>query len=152
VRRRRCRADAGGRRGRACLPRPDWVPILRAQGSPVITGAVDADGVPVVHLTVAGRTWRATIDTGFNGDLELPYALGPSVNARFLGRGQATLAAGQSIEEEYYLVDFPFDGRPVTALASFTAGTEILVGTRLLRDHRLEIDFPARQVKLERAG
>ncbi|MFN3650156.1 MAG: hypothetical protein ACK47B_11305 [Armatimonadota bacterium] len=116
----------------------------------MITGAVDADGAPVISLSVAGRTWKAIIDTGFNGDLELPQALGPSVNARFFGRGRANLAGGQAIEEEYYLVDFPFDGSTVRALASFVTGSEILIGTRLLQDHRLEIDFPARKVSLSR--
>ena len=43
----------------------------------MITGSVTADGVPVVPITVADKEWRATIDTGFNGDLELPEALRP---------------------------------------------------------------------------
>jgi hypothetical protein len=38
----------------------------------------------------------------------------------------------------------------VQALVSFVIGREILIGTRLLRDYRLGIDFPARQVTLER--
>jgi predicted aspartyl protease len=116
----------------------------------MIGGIVDAEGAPVIQLSLAGRTWKAVLDTGFNGDLELPYALGPTVNARYFARGRADLAGGQNIEEEYYLVDFPFDGRTVRALASFVPGTEILIGTRLLREHRLEIDFPARLVRLER--
>lgn len=33
----------------------------------MITGMVDADGVPVIDLEADGKTWRAAVDTGFNG-------------------------------------------------------------------------------------
>ena len=48
----------------------------------MITGSITPDGVPVVTPTVAGTTWTAIIDTGFNGDLELPSGLQPFVNAQ----------------------------------------------------------------------
>jgi hypothetical protein len=41
----------------------------------VIRGLVSAAGVPTVTLSVAGKDGPATIDTGFNGDLELPQDL-----------------------------------------------------------------------------
>ncbi len=41
----------------------------------MICGVVEAGGAPVIYLSLAGQSWRAIIDTGFNGDLELPYAL-----------------------------------------------------------------------------
>jgi predicted aspartyl protease len=116
----------------------------------VIEGIVDDNGVPIVFLSIAGQEWKAVIDTGFNGDLELPYTLGSHVNPRIFGLGLSLLAGGQSVEEEHYLVDFPFDGRVVRAVASFVTGDEILVGTRLLSDYRLTIDFPSAAVMLER--
>lgn len=116
----------------------------------MIEGSVDEKGLPIVTLLIAGKEWKATIDTGFNGDLELPYGLGSHVNPQFFGRGLSLLAGGQSLEEEHYLVDFPFDGEVVRALATFVSGDEILIGTHLLRDYRLLIDFPASEVKLER--
>ena len=116
----------------------------------MIQGIVDEKGLPVITLVIGGQEWKATIDTGFNGDLELPYALGPSVNPRFFGQGLSLLAGGQSLEEEHYLVDFPFDGRLVRALATFVSGDEILIGTHLLIDYRFMIDFPAGEVNLER--
>jgi predicted aspartyl protease len=118
----------------------------------VITGGVSDDGVPVVTLPVADRDWPAVIDTGFNGDLELPETLRDSLDARFVGRVLSTLAGGAIVEESAYLVEFPFDGRMVEAEATFVEDSEeILVGTCLLREYRLEIDFPARTVKLQRA-
>jgi len=49
----------------------------------MIEGRVEDDGAPVIYLPLGQREWRAIIDTGFNGDLELPFALGPIVNADF---------------------------------------------------------------------
>jgi predicted aspartyl protease len=116
----------------------------------LIAGAVNADGVPVVILPVAGQTWPATIDTGFNGYLELPDALRSSANPRFIGRIYSFLAGGQTIVEDGYLVDFPFDGQTVRAETTFVTGGGVLIGTRLLRDYRLEINFVAGTVVLEK--
>ena len=116
----------------------------------MIVGRISEDGVPVVMLTIAGREWPGIIDTGFNSDLELPVALRAAVRAQHHGRVYSTLAGGHEIREEAYLVQFPFDGEIVAAEATFVAGQEILIGTRLLRNHRLEIDFPAKTVRLTR--
>lgn len=118
----------------------------------MITGTVTDDGVPVIMLPIAGQLWQGIIDTGFNGDLELPEGLRSSVNARFVGRMTALLASGQQSEEDLYLVDFPFDGQLVHAEATFVPGQDLLIGTHLLRSYRLEIHFPARTVLLEPAS
>ena len=117
----------------------------------MILGVVSVQGLPTITLPVAGRDWPATIDTGFNGDLELPAALRDPLNAHFVGRATAALAGGQSVEEELYLVDFPFDGRIVQAEATFVSGDRILIGTHLLREYSLQVNFASRTVQLERA-
>ena len=117
----------------------------------MILGTIEeADGVPTVLISLAGRLWPAIIDTGFNGDLELPMGLLPLVNARFLCREPSYLAAGQVVDEDTYLVDFPFDGQIYAAEATFVPSDSLLIGTNLLRDHFLELDFPAQTVRLER--
>jgi hypothetical protein len=40
----------------------------------LIVGTV-SDDTPVVALDIAGREWPAIVDTGFNGDFELPDEL-----------------------------------------------------------------------------
>ena len=115
-------------------------------------GHVNPEGEPIVVLPIAGRDWRAIIDTGFNGDLQLPEALRPFVNPRFLWEIESQLAADQWVVEELFAVDFPFDGKTVRARATFVHDGDLLLGTHLLRDYRLEIDFPARTVRLERVG
>ena len=102
-------------------------------------------------MEVGRQSWQAIIDTGFNGELELPQRLRSSVNAQFVGRATSLLTANQQVEEDLFLVDSPFDGQMVRVQATFVDGDEILIGTRLLRDYRLQIDFPARRVSIEKA-
>ena len=116
----------------------------------MIQGAVSSDGVPVITLSIGGRAWIAVIDTGFNGDLELPEGLHESLDSRYVGRVTSALAAGQAIEEDVYRVSFPFDGQIVRAEATFVLGTHLLIGTHLLRDYRLTVDFVRKTVELER--
>lgn len=118
----------------------------------MIVGTVTGERQPLVVLPIAGHDWTALVDSGFNGDLELPDALRPFVNARFEAEVTSLLAGDQKIHEYAYRVDIPFDGREVTALATFVSGHEILLGTGLLTDYRLEIDFPARTVRIERTN
>jgi hypothetical protein len=72
------------------------------------------------------------------------------VNARFLCRNRSLLAAGQIVEEDSYLVDFPFDGQIQTLEASFMSAVDILIGIHMLRQYRLVIDFPAGFIRLDR--
>jgi predicted aspartyl protease len=118
----------------------------------VIVGTVTSAGVPTVQLDVGGRMWDAVVDTGFNGDLELPGALQAVSKAKYLAKVISVLAAGQSVAEDLYEVDFPFDGQTVSVEVTFVAQDVILIGTGMLRKHRLEIDFPRGTVRLERTG
>ena len=74
----------------------------------MIQGTVSTDGVPTITLPIHNQNWRTIIDTGFNGDLELPESLRNSLNARYIGQVTSALAGGQTIEESVYLVDFSF--------------------------------------------
>jgi hypothetical protein len=116
----------------------------------VIPGHVNAIGQPIVVLPVAGQDWEALVDSGFNGALQLPQALFSHLNPLNLGQVQSFLASGQSTQEHEFLGIFPFDSRLVPAEATFSSDPQILLGTVLLLDYRLTIDFPARTVLLER--
>ncbi len=118
----------------------------------MIERTASEQGVPFVELEVFARRFVAIIDTGFNGDLELPASLQPGLLGRYVGRVTSSLAAGQIIEEDLYLVEFPFDGQTMRAEASFVSGAEMLVGTRLLKHHRLEIDFARKKLSISRTA
>ena len=116
----------------------------------MIRGVVSADGVPTITLSLAGQDWPTIIDTGFNGDLELPEGLRSTLKERYVGRVTSALAGGQIIEEDVYVVEFPFDGQIVHAEATFVPGSQILIGTHLIREYQLQIDFVQKSVQLER--
>lgn len=117
----------------------------------MIQGTVSDTGVPTITLSIAEQEWTATIDTGFNGDLELPEALQKALNPQYIGEVTSVLAGGQTIVEELYRVNFLFDGKMIPAEATFVVNSDILVGTHLLQEYRLEIDFVRRTVVLEKA-
>lgn len=117
-----------------------------------MTGEIDEFGLPVVRLTIGGREWVATIDTGFNGDLEMPHELAPFFSPKRSGDARTTLAAGQVIDEDLYTISFPFDGEIVQADVVFATTDGILIGTNLLQRHRLEINFVAGTVALEKVA
>ncbi len=116
----------------------------------MITGIVTEDGVPLIHISVGDCLWPAAIDTGFNGWLELSDSCRDLVNPLFLGRVDSELASGVKIEEDAFSVELPFDGDSVESEVTFVESDAILIGTALIANHHLEIDFPARTVNLER--
>jgi hypothetical protein len=81
--------------------------------------------------------------------IELPERLKSRVNEQFVGRAMSLLAANQRIEEDVFLVNFPFDDRIVRVQATFVDSDEILIGTSMLLNYQLRIDFPARTVEIE---
>ncbi len=62
----------------------------------------------------------------------------------------SVLTGGQIIVEELYRVNFLFDGRIIPADATSVDDSSILIGTHLLREYRLQIDFVRRIVILRR--
>jgi len=116
----------------------------------VIQGVVSEDGTPLVTLSINNETRDGIIDTGFNGDLELPDELREKLNPVFVGRVLSALAGGQTVEEDIYLVEILFDGNMMHAEASFVAGTQILIGTRILQNYLLQIDFVRKAVQLSK--
>jgi predicted aspartyl protease len=117
----------------------------------VIEGSVSAQGVPEIELAIGGSHWTAVVDTGFNGDLELPIELWDFVNPRYLCRMRSQLAGGRTIEEDCFLIDFVFDGQHVEAEATFVDEQALLIGTHLLQRHRLHVDFVRRKLRIELA-
>jgi predicted aspartyl protease len=116
----------------------------------LIEGVITDDGVPAIDVDLGNLRWQAIIDTGFNGELELPEPLRSHVNARFVGRVTSLLAANRQIEEDVFLVDFPFDSQTVRVQATFVDGDAILFGTRMLMDYRLRVNFPMGSVVIEK--
>ena len=116
----------------------------------MIEGVVTRAGVPEIELTVGGREWLATIDTGFNGGMELPDKLREELDLVFIGRDRTVLASGITIDEDYYQLSFLFDGKMHDIEVTFADVDRLLIGTALMKSHHLDIDFPNKTVRLER--
>ncbi len=112
-----------------------------------MTGWIE-NGSPIIEMNIQGKIWKAVVDTGFNSDLELPRSLFDVVVIRYVSEGYSMLAGGLSTVQEFYQVRVPFDGKLVEALATFVDEETILLGTGLLKEYVLHIDFPAGTVSL----
>ncbi len=115
-----------------------------------MVGEVDEEITPIIRLSLDNREWIAVIDTGFNGDLELPESLRSQFAGELVGESQTTLGGGAMITEDLFRIAFPFDDEIVTAVAAFAPVDQILVDTHLLRNYRLDINFVERTVVLEK--
>jgi predicted aspartyl protease len=113
-----------------------------------MTGEVNSEVTPVLHLNLAGLEWLAIIDTGFNGDLELPDVLAAHFGGIPSGQEHSMLADGSIVIDDLFMIDFPFDNQVVKARVSYAPARYVLIGTGLMADYRLEIDFPAKVVQL----
>lgn len=107
----------------------------------MISGFVDDVGVPMIPLRIADTDLMGIVDSGFNGDLELLERLYEETLFRFQGTFESQLAGGQVITEDWYLVELEFVGDWVEAMTTFAPSETALIGTRLMQEHRLQIDF-----------
>lgn len=126
---------------------------------PVIEGRLDDFGLPLLDLRIIPSANRlaALIDTGFDGELVVYYddlrsagievAFDRVVQARLADGSQATLL-GATLTVDWFGEPRAVNADVVPALRP--AGTHALIGCRLLRDARLEIDFPRSTVLLSR--
>ena len=119
----------------------------------MLKGLVNSRGEPVVHITLIYTKDRAgffpaVIDTGFNGTLSLPDPLIRRLGLRWIGHESYEIAAGDVVWEKVFVGRIRWFGRiqEVDVLASHAK--DILIGTRLLEDHRLIIDFRKRHVRI----
>lgn len=83
---------------------------------------------------------KCVVDTGFEGFLTLPPAAVTQLQLSYLTNLNANLADNSSIQTEVYLSTILWNGveRDVPVLAM---GRRPLIGTALLRDYHLGIDF-----------
>jgi predicted aspartyl protease len=106
----------------------------------------------ILRLNLGGKQRVAVIDSGFDGFLVLPDSLADEIRGRFRGEAEVTLGGGQVVREDLFAIEFPFDSQMLSVEASFAPIEEILIGTSLIQDYRLEVNFVARTVVLERVS
>ena len=107
----------------------------------MITGVVNADLEPIIHLVVLGngtaqQQVEAIVDTGYNGALTLPPAAVAELGLEWLGRDRGILADGSEEYFDVYRATVLWDGKARSIeIESIDAAT--LLGMTLLKGHEL---------------
>ncbi len=123
----------------------------------MITGVVNADLEATLRLTVRGPSGqiqkiRAVVDTGYNGCLTLPSAIIALLGLSWHRRGRVILADGSETDLDIYLGPVVWDRRK-RVIPIDEADTTPLVGTGLLGDHELKVEFrPRAKVTIKPLG
>lgn len=109
---------------------------------------------PMVDLKVVGSrgpvSVTAILDTGFDDHLCLPTRLAVTLGLVLIGKETVELADGTQKQELVFSGSVQFLGRTRKVRIFLTDSEDALVGTELLADCRLTIDFPTGKVKLTR--
>ena len=98
-----------------------------------------------VTIDIAGddrlfRSVEAVIDTGFTGALSLPESAAHELGLHSARAERVTLADGRSIRANVHAARILWHGQPLDARVQ-TLGTYAMIGTALLANCRLTIDW-----------
>jgi len=114
----------------------------------MISGRINSQDEPVVPISlVLGKRrlrMRAIVDTGFNGYLSVPMSLVKSWY--FFGYEKYEIATGDIVEEKVYLGKIIWNQKFQDVYAVTSHSKDILIGTKLLRQNRLFIDFRKKKI------
>lgn len=116
----------------------------------MIGGRIQPDGRAIVEIAVAGRTFDAVIDTGFDGGVSLPDSLALILNLPVLSHARYQLGDGSIVVVPIHEAAIELGGVDHSVEAVFSTADEVLLGTLLLKGYRLVIDYPAGTVSLDR--
>jgi len=116
----------------------------------VITGFVNELEEPIIELALVlgdqSKNLPAVIDTGFNGYLSVSTEYVKNSDWLFIGYEEYELASGEVVRAKTFLGDIIFDNKQMTIFILLSQSKDILVGTRLLGDKTLFIDFMDKKV------
>ena len=118
----------------------------------MIEGIVNENEEPVISISliIKGKLLNssAVIDTGFNGYLSVPQKLADKSDWYFLGYEEYEIATGEKVTQSVYLGKIIFDGKEKETYILTSKSNDILIGTKLLRDKVLTVDFREKKVKI----
>ena len=118
----------------------------------MLEGHVTPSGEPVVPLQLVlhkrPTQHLAVVDTGFNGYLCVPKSLLINSTWRAIGTEEFEMATGAIAEQAIYLGEVVFDGRAAPVYVVATHARDILIGTKLLRNKMLTVNFKTRHVTI----
>lgn len=116
----------------------------------------DQAGHPRLKVRVMGSRTSilvdALLDTGFNGDICLPTPLAIQLGLELRDVIQVELADGTLKDELVFAGAVIWEGESKEVMITLTESQEALLGTGLLTDSVLKVDFAAQQIVVRRAN
>ena len=113
----------------------------------------DESSHPVVEITVSGMektaTFPALIDTGFDGYRSLPLSLALPLGLKLFYHTPVTLADGSVKEELLFKAKVKLNKKWQEASVFINRGSVALLGTKLLENSKLLLDFPNQKIQIQ---
>lgn len=99
---------------------------------------------PKIALTLLAtdgslHSYRATVDTGFTGELTMPFHVIARLGLALGGSNSVVFADGRSERLDYYYANVVWHGR-IARVAVYPSEGDPLVGMDMLRGSRLTVD------------
>jgi clan AA aspartic protease len=118
----------------------------------MIQAYFDDLGNPKVKIAVGGSRMQveveALIDTGFNGYIILPSLIATRLGLELTSVTWVELADGSVIRNSVFSGHTTFGGQSQEVEIMMTDSDEALIGTALLSNYKLTIDFVNRTVEI----
>ena len=116
------------------------------------SGRVNANDEPLIsieiYLKLKLQKFTAIIDTGFNGSLSVPESLIENAGWKELGVEEYELASGERMTARVFSGRVRFDGEQKDIPVLSTKSGDILIGTKLLRNKKLVVNFRKKSVRV----
>lgn len=120
----------------------------------MIAGYVDENALPRIKVRVLGTKAEleieAIVDTGFNSDLCLPVELAIALGLELAGLSEIEFADGTVREELFFGGKIKWGNSIEEIDISLTRSKDALIGTGLLACSSLHINFPHKEVRIDR--
>ena len=120
----------------------------------MIIGFVNESDEPVIEVKLdlgkEKRAVNAVIDTGFNGYISVPKKLIDESDWDFLGIEEYELASGELMRERVFLGRIEIGTEKLAVFILSSNSSDTLVGTKLLKNRVLTINFADKTLKIEK--
>ena len=120
----------------------------------MIIGFVNESDEPVIEVKLdlgkEKRAVNAVIDTGFNGYISVPKKLIDESDWDFLGIEEYELASGELMRERVFLGRIEIGTEKLVAFILSSNSSDALIGTKLLKNRVLTINFADKTLKIEK--
>ena len=116
-----------------------------------LEGYIDGAGTPRVKVEIVGYRGSvkvdAVLDTGFNGELCVPVPIAIQLGLELIGESLVTYADGRVEAELLFAGKAKVRDVEREVEITLTRGDETILGTSLLREAKVLLDFKERKLK-----